>query len=169
MQGRRYFAIANPSPTKKHFAAMPIPSLEPAGLLPPGIYDCTLEEIEMRFAIFQSSDRRPQLWEKFQAFCREAKASGVIEALLLDGSFVTAKPAPNDIDLVVVVSAAHDFAVDLPPNQYNILAQQRVRRRFGLDIVVAKNGTDNLAQAVAFFMQVRQQPGMKKGLLRVTL
>ena len=102
-------------------------------------------------------------------FLREAKASGLVECVLVDGSFATARPAPNDIDLVVVVASTHDFAADLPPHQYNVLAQQRVRRRFGFDIVVVKNGTDNLTQAVEFFSQVRQQPGRKKGLLRLTL
>jgi len=67
----------------------------------------------------------------------------------------------------VVVFATHDFGADLPPQQYKVLAQQRVRRRYGCDIVVVRNGTDDLTQAVEFFMQVRQQPGRKKGLLRL--
>jgi hypothetical protein len=50
-----------------------------------------------------------------------------------------------------------------------VLAQQRVRRRFSFDIVVAKMGTDNLAEAVAFFSQIRQRPGLKKGLVQVIL
>ena len=70
---------------------------------------------------------------------------------------------------MVVVRASHDFAADLPPGQYNVLVQRRVRRRFGCDIVVAKNGSDNLAQAVVFFQQVWQRPELKKGLVRLTL
>ncbi len=148
---------------------MPIPRSEETGLLPEGLHDCTLEEVATRFAGFQGSDRRPRLWAQFTGFYREAKASGVIELLLLDGSFVTATATPNDIDVVVVVFATHDFGADLPPQQYNVLAQRQVRRRFGLDIVVVKYGTDSLTQAVAFFTQVRQQPGAKKGLLRLRL
>ena len=81
----------------------------------------------------------------------------------------TAKPDPNDIDLVLAVEASYDFSKDLPPVQYNLLAQQRVRRRFGFDIVVVKNGSENLDHAVAFFQQVKQRPGAKKGILRITL
>ncbi len=88
---------------------------------------------------------------------------------MLDGSFVTARPAPNDIDIIVVLAPSHDFSSDLPPHQYNLLSARRVRRRFGSDIVVVRNGTDELTQAIAFFAQVRQQPGMKKGLLRIKL
>ena len=92
-----------------------------------------------------------------------------MEAVLVDGSFVTSKPDPNDIDLVLVVAAAHDFSTDLPPGQYDLLAQHRVRRRFGFDIVVVTNGSENLEQAVVFFQQVKQRPGLKKGILRIRL
>ena len=30
----------------------------------------------------------------------------------------------------------HDFEADLPPASYNVLVQQRVRRRFGFDILL---------------------------------
>jgi len=146
-----------------------IPPFIEQGWLPDGIHDCTLEEAAERFGAFQSSDRRPQLWARFTEFIGEAKACEVMEAVLVDGSFVTAKPDPSDIDLVLVVAENHDFSADLPPTQYNLLAQQRVHRRFGFDIVVVKNDNENLDQAVAFFQQVKQRPGVKKGILRIKL
>ena len=146
-----------------------IPPFNENGFLPDGLHDCTLQQAAERFGTFQSSDRRPELWARFTEFMREAKACQLMEAVLLDGSFVTAKPDPNDLDLVLVVAASHDFSADLPPAQYNLLAQQRVRRRFGFDIVVVKNGSGNLEQAIAFFQQVKQRPGMKKGILRIKL
>jgi hypothetical protein len=148
---------------------MAIPPLNEHGWLPEGIHDCTLEEAAARFGGFQRSDRRPQLWAQFSGFVREAQAGRVIEAIIVDGSFVTAKPAPNDIDLVLVMFAPHDFSVDLPPAHYNILSQRRVRQRFGFDIVVVTNEHETLKQAVAFFQQVRQRPGAKKGLVRIRI
>ncbi len=138
-------------------------------MLPEGIHDCTLAEARARFGGFQGSDRRPNLWSRFVEFHDEAKASGIVDEVVLDGSFVTAKPAPNDIDLIVAVIATHDFAADLPPHQYNVLAEKRVQRRFGFDIVVVRNGTENLDEAVQFFSQVRHQPGRRKGLRRLKL
>jgi hypothetical protein len=146
-----------------------IPLFNESGWLPDGIHDCTLQEAAERFGAFQSSDRRPQLWAKFTEFIREAKACWLIEAVLMDGSFVTAEPDPRDIDLVLVVEASYDFSADLPPAQYNLLAQHRVRRRFGFDIVVVKKGSGDLEQAIAFFQQVKQRPGMTKGILRIEL
>ena len=76
---------------------------------------------------------------------------------------------PNDIDVVLVVVANYDFSTALPPAVYNLLAQHRVRRRFGFDMVVVKSASENLNQAVAFFQQVKQRPGFKKGILRIKL
>ena len=102
-------------------------------------------------------------------FIGEAKASGLIEALLLDGSFVTANPNPNDIDMIVVVSESCDFAAELQPRQYNLLSQRRVRSRFGFDIVVVKPRSENLDLAIVFFQQAKQRPDERKGLVRITL
>ena len=146
-----------------------IPALNEHGLLPEGIHDCAFEEVEARFGGYQASERRPQLWGKFTEFFHQARSSQLVEELVLDGSFVTARTDPNDIDLIVIVFATHDFGADLPPYQYNLLAGRQVRRRFGFDIIIVKNGTDNLAQSVEFFSQVRQRPALKKGLLRLKL
>lgn len=72
-----------------------IPPFSEQGLLPNGIYDCTMDEAAERFGAFQSSDRRPQLWARFAEFMREAKACRLIEAVLVDGSFVTATSDPT--------------------------------------------------------------------------
>jgi len=148
---------------------MVIPPFNQDGLLPPGIYRGSLAEARGRFGAFQGSDQRPRLWARLVEYVREAAMSGAVEMVLVDGSFVTAKPDPNDIDLVIVLPASHDFSADLPAAQYDVLAQKRVRKRFGFDILVVKNGSDSLEHAVAFFQQVRQRPGVKKGLLEIIL
>jgi hypothetical protein len=148
---------------------MPIPAFNHFGLLPEGIHDCEVMEAQNRFGRFQGSDRRPQLWAKFMDFVRLAKTDRFIEELFIDGSFVTARPDPNDIDVIVVVPVGHDFGTELPQNQYELLAAPRVRRRFGFDIVVVRKGTENQAEAIEFFAQVRQRPGQKKGLLRIMI
>lgn len=146
-----------------------IPPFEEHGVLPDGLHDCTIGEVAERFGKFRTSDRRLRLWGELRDFINEAKASAAIEAVLVDGSFVTATDEPNDIDLVLVISATFDFSVDLAPAVYNLLAQRYVRRRFGFDIVVAQEGSQSLAEAVSFFRQVKQRPGVMKGLLRIKL
>jgi hypothetical protein len=139
------------------------------GWLPDGIHDCTMDEAGERFGAFQGTDRRPQLWTRFADYIGEAKACGLLEAVLVDGSFVTATPEPNDIDIVVVVSADHDLAADFQPSEYNVLSKRRVNRRFGFDLLVARAGSEEYRRYVGFFQQVRLEPGRKKGILRVWL
>ena len=148
---------------------MPIPALNEDGLLPVGVHDCRLEEIAARFGRFQSSDRRPRLFAALRAFLDEMRTSGLFEALLIDGSFVTAKPAPNDIDLILVLRATHSFRGDLPPLAYNFVRPAKVRKRWKFDVVVAKADSEAYFAAVDLFQQVRNEPWLKKGILRITL
>src|SRR2546428_445885 len=103
-----------------------LPPFNEHGLLPEGIHDCTLWEAEDRFGRFQQSERRPLLWAKFREFFGEMKATGLVAAVLLNGSFVTVKPDPNDIDLILVVAPTHDFARNLSPAEYNVLCGGKV-------------------------------------------
>jgi hypothetical protein len=121
---------------------MPIPPLDPDGLLPVGVHDCTLAEIKQCFGAFQRSDRRPQLFGKLESFLGEARNSGLIVSVIVDGSFVTAKSEPNDVDLILILAASHEFAGELNPVAYNVLSKQRVRRRYGFDLLVAREGYD---------------------------
>lgn len=129
----------------------------------------TLDELEARFGSFQQSDRRAKLFAKLQAFLAEANASRIVVSLIVNGSFVTARPDPNDIDLALVLPLAHDLKADLSPAQYNLVSKRRVQRRYGFDIVAVRENTLEYGEAVAFFQQVRGQPALRKGLLRLEL
>jgi predicted nucleotidyltransferase len=146
-----------------------IPAFDDYGCLPEGIYDCTMVEAAQRFGVFQTSDRRPQLWDKFIEFMREAKSCGLIDAVLLNGSFVTGENEPNDIDLVVVVSSDHDFSAEFQPGEYNVLSKRQVHRRFGFDLLVARSESEEYRRYLEFFQQVRLEPGRKKGIVRIWL
>src|SRR5579864_7756641 len=84
---------------------LPIPELDTDGLLPVGIHDCTENEIYQRFGRFSSSDRRPQLFGKLQDYLNDARISGLFSAIIIDGSFITSKPEPGDIDLIAVLKS----------------------------------------------------------------
>jgi len=148
---------------------MPIPSLNEHGLLPQGIHACSLRELQHRFCRFQGSDRRPRLFARLEEFLAEVKSSGIVVAVILDGSFVTAKAEPGDIDMILVLRENHDFAADLPLAQYNVVEQRRVRRVYGLDIVVVNDSSEDYDEAVAFFQQVKARPALEKGLLKIAL
>ena len=81
---------------------MPIPTLTADGFLPEGVHDCTLVEIGERFGQFQRSDRRCRLFDRLAEYIQDAQTSGVVNAVIVNGSFVTGKDVPSDIDLIVV-------------------------------------------------------------------
>ena len=148
---------------------MPIPALNSDGFLPTGIFDCSLAEVRDRFGSFQVSDTRPRLFARLEALVAEMQRGAMFEELLVDGSFVTAKPAPNDIDLVAVLRPGHDFERDLPMSEYALISRTLLRRRFAFDIIVAERDSQLYRTYVEFFSRVRENPEARKGLLRLSL
>lgn len=147
---------------------MAIPDLEPDGFLPPGVHECTISELEDRFGRFQSTDRRIRLCRQLKEFIRELQASRIGVALIVDGSFATAKDDPNDIDLILILPADHDFSRQLRPFEYNLVARRQVRKRYGFDLLVTSEDRPELDEYLDFFAQVRGRLE-KKGLLRLEL
>ncbi len=96
------------------------------------------------------------------------RRSDLFEALLIDGSFVTAKPAPNDIDAIAVLRPGHDFERDLPMSEYAVVSRTLLTRRFRFDGIVAERDSGVYPSYVEFFSLVRDAPGMKKGILKIT-
>ena len=85
---------------------MPIPPLSADGRLPPGVHRATPEEVVSRFCA--GSERRLGLRDPFLTLvevAREAKASEQI----IDGSFVTSKERPGDIDAILVLPRGFDI------------------------------------------------------------
>src|SRR5258708_13540333 len=97
-----------------------IPPLDD-GVLPEGIHDCTFDEIEDRFGRIQGTDWRCTLTAQLREYLKEAWKCGFITALIVDGSYVTAEDRPDDIDILVVLSADFDFGAELPPPTYNLI------------------------------------------------
>src|SRR5437879_13911998 len=130
---------------------MSIPAFDATGLLPAGIHACSVGKVRALFGRFQGSDRRPRLMQKLEAYLIELRASDIVRAVIVDGSFVTIEESPNDIDLLIVLSTGHDFRTELGPAQYKVLDRRRVRRTFGLDILVAEEGSEDYTAIVRFF------------------
>jgi hypothetical protein len=148
---------------------MPIPSLTTDGFLPEGVHDCTLAEIGERFGLFQRSDRRCRLFERLAEYVGNAQASGVVKAVIVDGSFVTDKDIPGDVDLIVVSLPRDILPVNLRPMEYNVLSKRNVRRRYGMDVLSAQEGELEVDEHIEFFSQVRNRPEICKGMLRIVL
>ena len=89
--------------------------------------------------------------------------------MVLDGSFVTEAIAPNDIDLILVLRRTHDWKRDPNPHEYNLLNRRRLRRQFGFDVFLAVDDDTDYQEMVEFFGGVRDNPDVRKGILRIEL
>jgi hypothetical protein len=84
---------------------MPIPPLNKHGVLPPGIHHCAITEIGERFGKRDFSPKRHSIWSGFTAFIEWIRPWGVFRTGYVDGSFVTDKPEPNDVDVLLELPA----------------------------------------------------------------
>jgi hypothetical protein len=145
------------------------------GVLPEGVHECTIDEVEQVFGRFQRSDQRIQLTKRLRAFLGDAARSGIVAAVVVDGSFVTAKEKPGDIDLIVALRADFDLNQELQPFEYNIRSKRMVRETYKFDVFVAVDGHDDYFRRVEFLSRVKKgdpefQTGrLIKGVLRILL
>lgn len=79
-----------------------LPDLDEHGNLPPGIHRCSIDEVVARFG-HGSLDRQLETAE-LRALVEWAREEGVLR-LILGGSYVSDKAAPNDVDAVVLPGA----------------------------------------------------------------
>lgn len=106
-------------------------SFDSFGNLPPGIHLLSLEEIRTEFG--QTTLRRQWLMQQFEKIVQIAQRTGKLKRLFLWGSFVSSKPVPNDIDVLLVFSS--DFSdEDISLESLCILEHEQAKLRFQADI-----------------------------------
>jgi hypothetical protein len=72
-------------------------------IIPYDIIDCSLETLQ---EIFTFNNHREEIFEEYLSFCDAIKSLGIHEFYqFVDGSFVTKKMFPKDIDVVSFVDA----------------------------------------------------------------
>ena len=78
------------------------PEFDANGDMPPGIHPATLAEVVAHFG--SGTPQRHQVARRLEHIYALAKASGHLVRFIVFGSFVTAKPAPNDVDTFLLMS-----------------------------------------------------------------
>jgi len=78
-----------------------LPEFTSTGDLPAGVYQATLSEIIERFGAREG--QRAICTERLIRIYALAKRTDHLQSLIVFGSYITAKPEPNDIDIVLVM------------------------------------------------------------------
>lgn len=141
-----------------------IPDFGSDGYLPAGIWACTEPEATFRFG--SSSPRRRRLVIRLRRWIELGRMVGA-KRLLLDGSFVTAKVDPEDVDAVI----------DLPP-MFSVMVDQGVVAALELEQMILTRRPEELFAAeddsdwqawCEYFTRTREADGRRKGILEIVL
>ena len=159
-----------------------LPQLDADGLLPEGIHRADLREVRRVFV--QESDNRILQQQRYDAWLRHREALSRIAPVLgqwLDGSFVTSKPDPGDVDVVTFLDGPEFDA--LPRWRQDLIVQllqgHDTRDRWGVDsfaVLVYPSGHPGEAQSVRteeywswMWSRSRTHPHRRKGYVEVVL
>ena len=86
---------------------MPLPPFIASGDLPPGVHRATLSEVLERFG--SGPSQRKMIGLRLERIYNVAWATGHLARYVVFGSFVTAKLAPNDVDVFLLMEDTFDI------------------------------------------------------------
>jgi hypothetical protein len=153
----------------------PLPPFNYHGYLPEGVHDTTLQALQNRLVI---NPKRIILWQRLEEFLRWVEATEKFSHAYIDGGFITNKPNPEDIDVILQ-----------PRAQYGVEAFAAMEPFFakGFDTIYAKYSVHlhfwcegfpgGLSDFRRFFQYIRPQDaaplglreGARKGIVRIKL
>jgi hypothetical protein len=154
-------------PSTQHYCCVVIPkSVDINGIwnvLPPGIHNATLEEIEQRFA---TNEKRRVLFAGFRRGVNDLRRAGCT-TIFLDGSFVTEKPEPVDFDVCWDPSGVDPAKIDAVFLDFTN-ARKRQKAEFGGEFFPSGARADRASTFLEYF-QVDKFSKRGKGIIKVQL
>lgn len=148
--------------TQQYYCVTLIPEFDAKGLLPQGIHRANWQEITKRFG---GNRQRRQLLTGLKEALDLLKDAGC-SRVYLDGSFVTGKELPNDIDVCWDVHGVDPMALD---SVFFDFAHGRAaqKARFGTEFFPAQ-APQRLKTFLDFF-QIDKETGAPKGIIELLL
>ena len=141
-----------------------IPEFRDDGYLPDGVHVATEPEITFRFGT--ATARRRRLALRLRRWIELSRSVGA-KRLLVDGSFVTAKPDPNDVDAVVWIGA--DFVDRVSRGDVDAVELEMMLVNRQPEEIFAAEDRRDWDDWVEFFSRTREADGRTKGVVEVEL
>jgi hypothetical protein len=144
---------------------VPLPDLNELGDLPEGVHQATLDEVVARFGA--GSPQRQAVTARLRRIRELAVRTGGLDRVVVFGSYVTAKPEPNDVDVVLVMRDDFD-PTRCPPEAAALFDHGRAEAEFGASVFWLRPGMllgETLGQFVSHWQLKRE--GGRRGILEV--
>ncbi|HXG94438.1 MAG TPA: hypothetical protein VNN73_18995 [Blastocatellia bacterium] len=143
---------------------MPLPNFNDKGELPEGMHRATIEEVIVRFG--SGTPQRQAVTARLLRIYGLAKATGQLDRFIIFGSYITAKPEPNDVDIFLVM--AQEFDVDeIIGEARDLFLHSRAQQQFGASVFWVNRATSiaNIEDLVVGWQTKRDQT--KRGIVEV--
>jgi hypothetical protein len=141
-----------------------IPDFRDDGYLPEGLHMASEAEATFRFR--SRTSRRRRLTLRLRRWLELSRLTHA-RRFLLDGSFVTAKEEPDDIDAVVLLADDFDQQILHGLDAALELEEMLLTRR--PEEIFAAEDTQDWNDWVEFFSRTREADGRRKGLVEIQL
>lgn len=132
-------------------------------ILPAGVYDATIDEVEKRFAI---NEKRRILFEGLLKATDNLFKSGCPQ-IFLDGSYVTAKPEPGDFDALWDTTFVDPALLDPIFIDFKQGTKNQKAKYLG-EFFPARMKEAGSNMSFFDFFQTEKQTGVGKGIIRIT-
>lgn len=146
---------------------MPLPNFNAAGDLPAGIHRASLDEVLAHFGV--GSARRQAAAASLVQISRLAQGTDALLRLLVFGSFVTSKPDPRDVDIILIMR--DDFNVNACNEETgSLFNHSQAGERFKASVFWIRPGllvNDSLTEFVAHWQTKRD--GTKRGIVEIVV
>ncbi len=143
---------------------MPNPVLNSSGLLPKGIHEFSLDEIE---AVFVHNPHRMKLWKKFREFLDWVRKLDQFAYLYLDGGFITDKTNPLDIDVILQTRSSYGTAALESMIPFCEFGLDKILHEYAIHLHFWSEGFPGGVQDFRLFFQyLRPQDALPRGLLK---
>ena len=145
---------------------MPLPELNELGDLPEGRHIASLEEVITRFGT--GLPRRRMATEVLCQISTLAVGTGHLDRMVIFGSYVSNKPEPNDVDVILVMQST--FSIDMCPRESLLLFDHaRADEELGASIFWIRPDMllgESLEQFLTHWEQKRD--GYRRGIVEIS-
>ena len=144
---------------------MPLPQLNDAGELPAGVHQAKMDEVLAQFG--SGTVQRQAVTARLRHIYHLARATRKLERLILFGSYITAKPDPNDVDIILIMRDDFDVqACDEESRQ--LFDHPRAAEAFGASVFWIRPALlvlETLEEFIAHWQITRDQT--RRGIVEV--
>lgn len=145
---------------------MPIPDFESKGDLPEGLHQAAFDEVLARFGT--GTIQRSAVTRTLTFIYSAVLATQQADRFIIYGSYVTAKPNPQDVDIFLVMKEG--FEVDSLTDETKVIfSHVEAQHRLGASVFWVTRGTSftNIDLLIAGWQTKRDQT--RRGIIEVLL